>query len=238
MSRLDDIVPLIAGGPGESFGFHSGVLEAFDPATGTNTVTVAGGTLSNLPVLNADAVTLEAGDTVAVMKVRSSYFVLGKITSGAAGSGLPVGAMLMTPVAAAPAGFLLCDGATYDTADYPKLADYLTGGAPGPTFAVPDVTDRFPLGAGARAPLAQGGEETHTLTAAEMPVHSHYLGGHTWAWGPAGTVHIPVDAVAGPGGGNNLHTVQGSWNYSANAGSGQPHNNMPPYTALNFIIKF
>ena len=81
----------------------------------------------------------------------------------------------------APAGWLLCDGTPYLTASYPALfaaIGYLHGGGGG-VFNVPDCRGRATVGAGngpgltPRGMGAQGGEEQHTLSPAEMPYHTH-----------------------------------------------------------------
>lgn len=88
----------------------------------------------------------------------------------------------------------------------------------------PDLRDRFVLGAGNEYEVgATGGEATHTLTIDEMPKHSHGIGsnsGHNmWAnpWSE------PLLGTYGQ--------------QSGITGGDQPHNNMPPYYALCFIMK-
>lgn len=71
------------------------------------------------------------------------------VTSNAVADGLdevmPTGTILSGMWKTAPKGFLLCDGATYQTSQYPKLASEL--GATGDTFNVPNLVGRFLEGA-------------------------------------------------------------------------------------------
>lgn len=80
-----------------------------------------------------------------------------------------------------PAGWLLCDGASYNTGVYPTLfgvIGYAYGGS-GSTFYVPDTRGRLLMGAGAgpgltaRTAGAVGGVERVALSVAEMPSHDH-----------------------------------------------------------------
>ncbi|WP_199118722.1 hypothetical protein [Pedobacter sp. ASV28] len=88
----------------------------------------------------------------------------------------------------------------------------------------PDLRDRFVLGAGLNYSVAAiGGEKEHRLTIDEMPSHSH---GYT-----APRNDQNVDA----GGNSRYGAVQGGTTTST--GGNLPHNNMPPYYTLAYIIK-
>lgn len=73
------------------------------------------------------------------------------VTSNAVADGLnevmPAGTILPGMWQTAPKGFLLCNGATYQTSQYPALASVL--GATGDTFKVPNLVGRFLEGANA-----------------------------------------------------------------------------------------
>jgi len=91
----------------------------------------------------------------------------------------------------------------------------------------PNLKGRFILGYGSgkgSSLNSTGGSETHTLTSNEMPSHSHYQGSRVKCTGQN------CQRAGGGGGWSNVgHT-------SVNGGS-KPHNNMPPYYVLAYIIK-
>lgn len=79
---------------------------------------------------------------------KAKIWIINEITTKIAGivlSSVPTGTILPGMWKSAPKGFLLCNGATYPTSQYPKLASVL--GATGSTFKVPNLVGRFLEGA-------------------------------------------------------------------------------------------
>lgn len=112
---------------------------------------------------------------------------------------------------------------------------------------------RFIIGVGGKYELPyvagkpryqKGGSETHTLTAAEMPEHNHYVtvsraagsGIHDGLGGSPADHGIAVDYEKPEG-----ETITPGWGprdrVISHTGGSQPHNNMPPYIALYFCKK-
>lgn len=61
-------------------GFHQGQITYFNSGTGENEILIAGSVITNVPMLNiGDTVNLVSGDLVAVLRHRSTYFILGRI---------------------------------------------------------------------------------------------------------------------------------------------------------------
>src|SRR6185503_15057799 len=91
-------------------------------------------------------------------------------------AGVPIGAGALWFTATPPDGWLICSGQSLSTiGTYAALfavIQYRYGGS-GPNFNLPPGTDRFPIGAGANALGATGGAATVTLSAAQIPAHTH-----------------------------------------------------------------
>lgn len=74
---------------GGDVGFHMGTVTEWDSSTGENVLMVAGGTVSNVPVLStADSIMLAPGDTVGLIRFKSTYFILGRIAAPGGGAAL------------------------------------------------------------------------------------------------------------------------------------------------------
>ena len=119
-------------------------------------------------------------------------------------------------------------GATADLlASWPIGSIYTSVGAESPASLFGGtwewLKDRFLLGAGdSYTAGSTGGEATHTLTGDEMPSHDH-------------AICMNSQASSGIYWNTNSATPQtgASMNATLPAGGSQPHNNMPPYLAVN-----
>ncbi|AWV99376.1 phage tail protein [Arcticibacterium luteifluviistationis] len=146
----------------------------------------------------------------------------------------------------APRGWAFCDGQILPINQNQSLFSLLgtTYGGDGRTsFALPDLRGRTPIHVGSSDggfshPLGQkSGEETHTLSAAELPTHIHEIMGSS----SPGDSNVPDGKVLGVYSEELYRRNTGvlqkmSSSSNLNNGSGQAHNNMQPYLALNFCI--
>lgn len=153
----------------------------------------------------------------------------------------PVGSVTAFAGAAAPTGWALCDGSSQLRAGaFAALFAVIGttyGSVDGTHFNLPDLRGRTPVGqdAGTFAALGgTGGEETHTLIVAEMPMHNH--GGNT-----SGPNHQIVDAAgtakAATAAGAAWDTLASHTHVITSQGADAAHNNLQPYITLNYIIK-
>jgi len=150
----------------------------------------------------------------------------------------------------APKGWAFCNGQVLPIAQNTPIFSLLQttyGGDGITTFALPDLRGRAPLHAGQgngltpRSLGATGGQASVALSAAQMPIHSHTARARSGAGdqnSPAGNVWA---AGVGRRGQAFYATAPGaspamSAAALGPAGGAQPHNNMPPYLTLNFII--
>lgn len=94
----------------------------------------------------------------------------------------------------------------------------------------PDLRNRFIIGAGAAYGHGNiGGEATHILTIDEMPEHSH----------TADIKYMDEAHQSGnPWGSGGDDDIEGTYKFTTEpAGKSQPHNNLPPYIALHYIMR-
>jgi microcystin-dependent protein len=146
----------------------------------------------------------------------------------------------------APKGWALCDGQLLPINQNQALFTLLGtsfGGDGKTTFALPDMRGRVPVGTGEGLGLTnrnlgdQGGQESVTLTIAQMPMHRHNLMAST---ATANTTAPGGDALANSSttpvystGTTNVAMKSTSVN---TAGKNQPHENMQPFLGMTCII--
>lgn len=142
----------------------------------------------------------------------------------------------------------LCDGRILSTRNNPLflVIGNTFGGNGKTTFALPDLRGRVAvhpqLGDSERITIQPGenkGEETHHLTAAEVPSHTHQARGSTLK-GTSNKVAGNVWATGDSG--QNLYGVFPASPSDMNSeavipqGGGQRHENMQPFQVLNYCI--
>lgn len=176
------------------------------------------------------------GSTVATVNASGTVTATGGFTG--AGT-VPVGTIVMWSGTSIPAGWAICDGSQ----------------------TTPDLRGRFVLASGTGSGLTArtlgqtGGEQSHALTTAELPSHSHtasgssssdgshshtYNSGHGSDWGIANGSHAGDEigrqdrGNTTSWGGSHSHTISLS---VGSSGSGTAHNIMPPYYVLAFIMR-
>ncbi|MBR7801816.1 phage tail protein [Undibacterium fentianense] len=148
----------------------------------------------------------------------------------------------------APRGWAWCDGQILSISQNTALFSLLgiTYGGDGRTsFALPNLSGRAAIGSGQGPGLSERvlgdpvGQSTVTLTSAEIPSHNHTMqinniaGNSTSPSGAGlavGARGVPLFApISGASGTMHASAL-------AEAGGGQPHNNMQPYLTMNFAI--
>ncbi len=142
----------------------------------------------------------------------------------------------------APRGWAFCDGQILPINQNQSLYSLLgtTYGGDGRTsFALPDIRSRTPIHKGDGHTLGQkGGAETVTLTAAEIAVHTHAAKASSSdadSRTPASDILAKGAAIAYTDHDASSSTALRS-DTITNAGGGQAHDNMQPYTTLSYCI--
>lgn len=142
----------------------------------------------------------------------------------------------------APAGWAFCNGALLPISENDALFTLIGttyGGDGQSTFALPDLQSRVPVHVGPGFALGQsGGTESVTLTTSQIPAHSHVP-----------QANANVGSQVSPQGGlwassnpslNQYSNVAPTLNMDPGAigqtGGSQPHDNMVPFLAVNFIL--
>jgi microcystin-dependent protein len=206
----------------------------------TNTQTLTNKTLTSPKINENVALTATATELNYVDGVTSAIQTqFNNIAS------VPTGSVSMWVTGTAPTGWLLCQGQAVSRTTYATLFGVISTtygvGDNSTTFNLPDLRGRVPMGAGTGRNVADSANltartlgtkvsdaETHTLTTAEMPAHTHDLS--------------PGQIVGTGSGGTNAYSPLGNNPQTAttitSTGGGGAHNNTQPSTVINFIIKF
>ena len=141
----------------------------------------------------------------------------------------------------APAGWMFCEGQLLPISENETLFQLIGttyGGDGESTFALPDLRGRITMHQGNGFILAEtGGAEEITLTANQMPVHTHPLIGSTANASDANPANnvLATSTLVQPYAVESLAAT-----FAANAigpvGGSQPHENRQPYLCVDFII--
>ena len=159
-----------------------------------------------------------------------------------------IGEIRMVGFNFAPQGWALCEGQLLAIAQNTALFSLLGtqyGGDGRTTFGLPDLRGRIAMHQGSVPGLSSRrigdkfGQESVVLTANQMPAHAHAA----QASSGSGNANSPIGRVWSKDAGVQSATYSGNApdgvmaaNAIANAGGGQPHDNMPPVLVVNFVI--
>lgn len=134
----------------------------------------------------------------------------------------PVGSVIPYAGASAPAGWLLCQGQSVSRTTYSELfaaigTTYGSGDGSA-TFNLPNLKGRIPVGYDSTQTEFNyrgktGGEKAHALTKEETP--------------PLGANQVEQASTYG----KYVYDTYLGWN-------GEAHNNLQPYVAMNYIIRY
>jgi microcystin-dependent protein len=145
----------------------------------------------------------------------------------------------------APQGWAFCDGQLLSIATNEVLFVLIGttyGGDGQNSFALPDLRGRVPVHQGSNGQSnyiagQSGGAESVTLTSNQMPAHTHAMYAST---SPASVTHGPSEVLGSSTAMNLYGTGAPNMAMDPNAltlvGGNQPHENMPPFVALSYII--
>jgi microcystin-dependent protein len=160
-----------------------------------------------------------------------------------------LGEIATVPYNFAPRGWALCNGQLLPISQNTALFSLLGtryGGNGQSNFALPDLNGSLAIGAGQGPGLSDrwvgesAGSSIVTLTSAEMPSHTHGVNavaaggssgdpsGRVWAEPRLGRAVRPAYAPTAD--------VAMAPDVISMSGGGQPHENMPPYLGLHFVI--
>lgn len=209
-------------------------------------------TNSQLPIATVETLgAVKAGANVIIADDGTLSAIGG--AGGTVSDTLPIGSTVEWYSETIPENWLLCNGQAISRTEYAELFAFLGtefgDGDGSTTFNLPDKREKFSLGKGDKEPYNQlgntGGEEQHTLTLSEIPSHGHSSAvvnpnsagftaedvGYTYTTSNNGVVIPLSNTISRNTKGFISSTMENP------QGGGEPHNNMPPYIVVNYIIK-
>ncbi len=222
-----------------------------DPADGStliannSTYGVSGGD-GKLKVKDAGITATQlATDSVITAKIQDGAVTAAKLNAAAVSVLMPTGSIMPFAGSSAPTGYLLCNNTPISRSTYSALFALVGttygAGDGSSTFNIPDLRGRVIAGqddmGGASANRltgqtggvdgdilgGSGGAETHTLSIAQMPAHTHTL------QNGVGTKTNSFDS--------GTHVASDASGNTGSVGGGGAHNNVQPTIILNYIIK-
>lgn len=150
-----------------------------------------------------------------------------------------------------PKGWAFCQGQVMQIRQYTALFSLLGttyGGDGKVTFALPDLRGRMAIQQGSGPGLTprtlgeMGGSASVTLISSQMPAHTHSINCNKTS-GSTGNPSNNFPGVAADAGSGSEYTIYGTVpnanfnpTMAGQQGGSQPHENMQPYLAMNFII--
>ena len=171
--------------------------------------------------------------------------------------GTPIGGIIMWSgaVNSPPDGFILCDGTAISRTDFATLFSVIGttfgSGNGSSTFNIPNLKDRFVVGAGQSYSLnATGGTASNTLNANQLPTHQHsasvndpghfhttenYVGRSNYA--EPRNFGVGTDGNLNNVGDTDTKTTGITVSVGNNTTNGDSVENRPPYIALAYMIR-
>lgn len=156
-----------------------------------------------------------------------------------------LGELRLFPYNFAPRGWAFCQGQILSIAQNTALFSLLGttyGGNGQTTFGLPDLRGRVPISQGQGPGLSSyslgevGGVENVTLIQQQMPQHNHLVSVNN----QGSSTGRPSGGYPGQTSGNTYAPSPDGSTFApqavTNTGNSQPHENRPPYLALNWCI--
>lgn len=189
----------------------------------------------NTPELNIGSWSIYQ-DSIGCLIFKTNSNAINKFCpNGTQSSIVPLGTVVAWSgdVTKIPEGWIICDGNNGQSMNNIKIPD-LRGrfilGINNDNITSGTNSDGSPISISKNTLYNTGGEEKHTLNINEMPNHSHYWCGGGGGGGADGNGPAHWDG--------DMHSNCAYQRINVQpAGNNQPHNNMPPYYVLAYIIK-